>query len=159
MWLTGLVAPRHVGSSQTRAQTRVPCIGRQILNHCATREALHWVFEFHIEMKFREHTVNPFSQYRSVRLVTCPVVCANTISLFSTLFRLLEEYVSLLFNPPRALASADLPSVVDLPVLSISYKRNHTTHGLLCLFVSLGRFSRFMKCQFISLWLNSIPLC
>ena len=40
MWLTGLVAPRHVGSSQTRARTRVPCIGRQILNHCATREAL-----------------------------------------------------------------------------------------------------------------------
>ena len=36
----GLVAPRHVGSSQTRARTRVPCIGRQILNHCATREAL-----------------------------------------------------------------------------------------------------------------------
>ena len=40
LWLTGLVAPRHVGSSQIRAQTRVPCIGRQILNHCATREAL-----------------------------------------------------------------------------------------------------------------------
>ncbi|XP_032486496.1 protein mono-ADP-ribosyltransferase TIPARP isoform X1 [Phocoena sinus] len=39
-WLTGLVAPRHVGSSQTRARTRVPCISRQILNHCATREAL-----------------------------------------------------------------------------------------------------------------------
>ena len=33
------VAPRHVASSQTRARTRVPCIGRQILNHCATREA------------------------------------------------------------------------------------------------------------------------
>ena len=39
LWLTGLAAPRHVGSSQTRAQTRVPCIGRQILNRCATREA------------------------------------------------------------------------------------------------------------------------
>ena len=39
LWLTGPVAPRHVGSSQTRARTRVPCIGRQILNHCATREA------------------------------------------------------------------------------------------------------------------------
>ena len=39
LWLTGLVAPRHVGSSQTRAQTCVPCIGRQTLNHCATREA------------------------------------------------------------------------------------------------------------------------
>ena len=35
---TGLVAPRHVGSSRTRAQTHVPCIGRRILNHCATRE-------------------------------------------------------------------------------------------------------------------------
>ena len=38
-WLTGRVAPRHAGSSQTRARTRVPCIGRQTLNHCATREA------------------------------------------------------------------------------------------------------------------------
>ena len=35
-----LVALQHVGSSQTRARTCVPCIGRQILNHCATREAL-----------------------------------------------------------------------------------------------------------------------
>ena len=39
MWHTGLVAPQHVGSSQTRARTHVPCTGRQILNHCATREA------------------------------------------------------------------------------------------------------------------------
>ena len=39
LWRTGLVAPRHVGSSRTRARTPVPCIGRQILNHCATREA------------------------------------------------------------------------------------------------------------------------
>ena len=38
LWYTGLVAPRHVGSSRTRAQTRVPCIGRRILNHCATTE-------------------------------------------------------------------------------------------------------------------------
>ena len=35
----GLVAPQHVGSSRARARTRVPCIGRRILNHCATREA------------------------------------------------------------------------------------------------------------------------
>ena len=27
-----------MGSSQTRARTHVPCLGRQILNHCATRE-------------------------------------------------------------------------------------------------------------------------
>ena len=28
-----------MGSSRTRARTRVPCIVRRILNHCATREA------------------------------------------------------------------------------------------------------------------------
>ena len=44
LWHAGLVAPRHVGSSQTRARTRVPCIGRQILNHCATREAPWLIF-------------------------------------------------------------------------------------------------------------------
>ena len=38
LWHTGLVAPWHVGSSRTRARTRVPCTGRWILNHCATRE-------------------------------------------------------------------------------------------------------------------------
>ena len=36
----GLVAPRHVGSPQTRARTHGPCIDRRILNHCASREAL-----------------------------------------------------------------------------------------------------------------------
>ena len=36
----GLVAPWHVRSSRSRARTHVPCIGRWILNHCATREAL-----------------------------------------------------------------------------------------------------------------------
>ena len=36
----GLVALRHVGSSRTRNRTRVPYIGRRILNHCATREIL-----------------------------------------------------------------------------------------------------------------------
>ena len=44
LWHTGLVAPRHVGSSRTRARTRVPCIGRWILNHCATREVPTEVF-------------------------------------------------------------------------------------------------------------------
>ena len=39
LWRTGLVAPQHVGSSQTRDRTHVPCNGRWILNHCATREA------------------------------------------------------------------------------------------------------------------------
>ena len=44
LWLMGLIAPWHVGSSQTRARTRVPRISRQILNHCATREAPEFTF-------------------------------------------------------------------------------------------------------------------
>ena len=36
----GLVAPQHVESSQTRDWTGVPCIDRQILTHCTTREVL-----------------------------------------------------------------------------------------------------------------------
>ena len=45
LWLTGPAAPWHVGSSQTRARTRVPCISRQTLNHCTTREA-QFFFKF-----------------------------------------------------------------------------------------------------------------
>ena len=41
MWQTSLVALWHVGSSRTRDRTRVPCTGRLILNHCATREVPH----------------------------------------------------------------------------------------------------------------------
>ena len=46
MWRTGLVAPRHVGSSRTRARTSVPCVNRWILNHCATRGVYHLFFNF-----------------------------------------------------------------------------------------------------------------
>ena len=53
LWLTGLVAPWHVGSSQTRARTRVPCIGRQTLKHCATREALIYIFFKELEDKLQ----------------------------------------------------------------------------------------------------------
>ena len=40
LWLTGLVAPWYVGSSQTRDRVNVPCIARWILNHWTTRAAL-----------------------------------------------------------------------------------------------------------------------
>ena len=40
LWCMHLVALQHVGSSGTRARTRVPCTGRRILNHCATRDAI-----------------------------------------------------------------------------------------------------------------------
>ena len=56
LWLTGLAALRHVGSSQTRARTRVPCISRQTPNHCATREA-------RINILKPENKVNKFSNF------------------------------------------------------------------------------------------------
>ena len=34
----GSVALQHVGTSWTRDQTCVPCIGRQIVIHCTARE-------------------------------------------------------------------------------------------------------------------------
>ena len=51
LWYMGLVAPQHVGSSWTRARSCVPCIGRRILNHCATREVPHIPFLFHLLSK------------------------------------------------------------------------------------------------------------
>ena len=39
-WCMGIVAPRHVESSQTRDQTPVPYIGRRILIPWTTREVL-----------------------------------------------------------------------------------------------------------------------
>ena len=50
---TGLAALRHVGSSQTRDRTRVPCIGRRILNHCTNREVPGFIFNLNFG------TVNP----------------------------------------------------------------------------------------------------
>ena len=46
LWCTGLVAPWHVGFSQTSDRTHIPCIGRQILNHWACREVLRFPFFF-----------------------------------------------------------------------------------------------------------------
>ena len=40
LWLTGLVALWHVGSSSTRGQTCIPCNGRWIFIHWTTREVL-----------------------------------------------------------------------------------------------------------------------
>ena len=47
VWYTGLVAPWHVESSQTRDQNCVPCIGKQVLNHWTTREVLNPIFKIY----------------------------------------------------------------------------------------------------------------
>ena len=40
---TGLAAPRHAGSSQSRDRTRVPCISRPIINHWAPGSLAHFL--------------------------------------------------------------------------------------------------------------------
>ena len=68
LWCTSLVALRHVGSPWTRDRTRVLCIGRQIINHCATREVLQNLFFlkkkklFPKGIEYFENNINVFSQ-------------------------------------------------------------------------------------------------
>ena len=54
----GLVALQHMGSSQTRDQTCVPCIGRRILNHRTTREA-----PYVTSLIYHQHQVFGFTIY------------------------------------------------------------------------------------------------
>ena len=42
----GLIASRHVESSWTRDQTRVPCIGKKILNHWTTSKIHYFVSHY-----------------------------------------------------------------------------------------------------------------
>ena len=65
----GLVAPRRLGSSRTRARTCVPCIGRRILNHCTAREVPHWTFFKHVFLGqsttiLRHHIITKWIQCR-----------------------------------------------------------------------------------------------
>ena len=69
LWRIGLVAPWHVGSSWTRDRTHVPCIGRRILSHCATREVPQIFCELGI---LNNHS--------------CPYICRNRTQNSSWLF-------------------------------------------------------------------------
>ena len=51
-WCVGLVALWHMESSQTRGQTCVPCIGRQILIHCTTRDVQMNIFYLEHDLMF-----------------------------------------------------------------------------------------------------------
>ena len=72
MWRTGLVALRHVVSSRTRARTHVPCIGRRILNHCATREALCHTFVTAYSKHFSLHQLFLLTRQSDLRISLAP---------------------------------------------------------------------------------------
>ena len=58
LWHAGLVAPRHVGSSQIRVPTCVSCIGRQKLNHWTTRK-VQGPFLIDRSKTMSKHSANP----------------------------------------------------------------------------------------------------
>ena len=62
LWLMGLVARWHVGCSQIRDQTRVPCTGTWILNHWSTREAQEVTFGKHPSMGSGSRWSPPYDQ-------------------------------------------------------------------------------------------------
>ena len=142
MWLTGLVAPWHVGSTQTRARTRVPCIGRWTLNHCATREV----------------PINFLKMYNSLVSSVFTMLCNHHLSLVSKLFhhprrtRVPMSTRSPIPSFPQPLTPTNLLSVsMDLPILGISYKKNHTICDLymwllLCT-IMISRFIRIVACS------------
>ena len=67
----GIVALRHVGSSQTRDQIGVPCIGRWILIGGTTTEVLDSILEIYVFC--------PFSYLRGVCVHAHTHTCALSL--------------------------------------------------------------------------------
>ena len=108
----GLAAPRHVGSFQTRDWTCVPCIGRRILNHCATREVpdivFHHLQKFHLVLSLSLH----FSHYVYIFLYITERV--QQIYNRCLLFQLLLSFLGVfLFNFFPVYGSHFLDSLYD----------------------------------------------
>ena len=104
MWHTGSVAPRHVGSSWTRAQTRVSCIGRWILNHCTTREVPRPVLD-HLCISVKPHLTPGHISLTSSQLQSIQVYTPIQAPLASV-----PRYISLLINRLGRLLSPSLPT-------------------------------------------------
>ena len=73
-WRTGLVAPGHVESSQTRDRSwkLCPCIGGQILIHCTTREVL---IMFYSDLLHSNKSLTLLSSYSANPWIKCPIYC------------------------------------------------------------------------------------
>ena len=68
-----------MGSSRTRARTRVPCIGRQILNHCSTREVREVAFDQHLT-----RAKNPSCGLTRITVVVLTAVTSDSFSFLPT---------------------------------------------------------------------------
>ena len=137
----GLVAPQHVGSSRTRVQTRVPCIGRWILTHFAPREAplgfsLFEVFDYFLN----------FSSYNSVQIFYFFFLfLLNFIFLYSR-FLLVIHFIHISVYMSIPISHFITPPPPPLPLSSLGV---HTFVLYICVSISvlqtifLYHFSRF----------------
>ena len=105
----GLVASQPVGSSCTRARTHVPCIGRWILNHCATREILT-ILEITLFVAGFQH------QFSDIKLVAC-----NSIQSWYQLPRVRVKLYRF-----RTTSFTRLPPL-QTPVTSFAFSPKHPT--------------------------------
>ena len=73
-WRTGLVAPGHMESSQTRDRSwkLCPCIGGQILIHCTTREVL---IMFYSDLLHSNKSLTLLSSYSANPWIKCRIYC------------------------------------------------------------------------------------
>ena len=78
LWPMGLVTSRHVGSCRIRDQTHVSCLGRQILYHWATREALNALLTYNIfDLWWVSRTSSHFKVEKGMDSVICEMICSK----------------------------------------------------------------------------------
>ena len=85
LWLRGLAAPWHVGSSWIRDRTCVSCFGRQILYPRATREACSSLFlSLATCLPNKLILIDPgsLSCFPRVSWITCPLAALAFVTLF-----------------------------------------------------------------------------
>ena len=130
-----LAAPRHVGSSQTRNQTRVPCIGRQILYHWAPRKALflllssfalcHTVHHLSTWSFFHQIHSQDLSMLMHIDLANnfnCFVlICYTKYLSFNLIFLLRDTQFAFLFNYHNN--SAAVQTLICLPTHTFNTSR------------------------------------
>ena len=88
----GLVALQHVWYSWSRDRTRVPCISRQILIHCAIREVL-CIASFNISYKVVLFVMNFI--FGGVYLWRVILLMKNSSSMFFFFFQNLKYFILL----------------------------------------------------------------